>query len=57
MIHNKCNKERYKKSFLVVKMTISICVNRKLLRMKSTAKQEKNQTSKRTVFLICMFKP
>jgi len=40
--HNKNNKARCKKYFLLVKTTIPICVNRKLLRMKSTAKQENN---------------
>jgi len=39
-------------NFLGVKTTISICVNKKLLRMKSTTKQENNQTLKRTVFFI-----
>jgi len=36
-------------------MTISIFVNRKLLEMKSTIKQENNRTSKRTVYFsfIC----
>ena len=33
-----------KKYFLVVKMTLSICMNRKLLRMKLTTKQENNRT-------------
>ena len=50
MKRNKNNKARCKKLLLVVKMTISICVNRKLLRMKSTIKQESNQTLKITVF-------
>jgi len=54
MTHDKDNKARCKKCFLVVKMTNSICVNRKLLRMKSTKKQENNRTLERTVFsLIC----
>jgi len=38
-------------------MTIPICVNRNLLRIKSTTKQENNRTLKRTVFLINMFRP
>jgi len=48
--YNKNNKAQCKKYFLVVEITISICVNRKLLRMKSTTKQEHNQTLKITVF-------
>ena len=42
-------KVRYKKYYLFFKMIISICVNRKLLRLKSTSKQENNRTLKRTV--------
>jgi len=36
-------------------MTIPICVNRKLLRMKSTTKQEKNRNFKKNSYipLIC----
>jgi len=36
-------------------MTIPICVNRKLLRMKSTAKQENNRNFEKNIFfsLIC----
>ena len=47
------DKVRCKKYFIVVKMTISICVNRKLFGMKSTKKG--NRTLKRTFFfsLIC----
>jgi len=48
MVYNKNNKARCKTYFLVVKMTISTCVNRKLLRMKSTTKQENNGTFKST---------
>ena len=48
MTHN--NKARCKKYVLVTKMTISIWVNRKLLRIKSTTKPENNRTLKRTVF-------
>ena len=53
--HNENNKARCKKYFLVVKMTIPICVNRKLLRMKSTTKQEKNRNFKKNSYipLIC----
>jgi len=50
MTLNKNDKSRCKKYFLVGMMTISICVNRKLLRMKSTKKQENNRTLKRRVF-------
>ena len=41
--YNENNKARCKKYFLFVKMTIPKCVNRELLRMKSTAKQENNR--------------
>jgi len=44
MTYNKNNNARCKKYFLVVKVTISICVNRKLHRMKSTTKRENNRT-------------
>ena len=54
MTHNMNNKARCKKPFSVVKMTISICVNRKHFRMKSTTKQENKWSLKRTVFsFIC----
>jgi len=51
----KNNKAWCKKSFLIIKVTISICVNRKLIRMKPTTNHENNRTSlKITVFLfIC----
>ena len=41
--------------FLFVKMTILMCVNRKLLRMKSTAIQENNRNFKKNSFIpkIC----
>ena len=39
-------------------MTISICVNRKLLRMKSTAKQENNRNFKKNSYIPKnMFRP
>jgi len=57
MTHNTSSEARCKKSFLVVKMTISICVNRKLLRIKSTTKQENNRTWKDHFFLISIFRP
>jgi len=57
MTHNKKNKARRKKSYLVVKMTISICLNKKFLRVKSTTKQENNRTLKRTVFIFYVFTP
>ena len=38
--------------FLVRQMTIPICVNRKLLRMKSTAKQENNRNFEKNRFLL-----
>jgi len=50
MTYNNNNKARSKKYFLFVKVIISICVNRKLLRMKSTTKQENNRTLKRSAF-------
>jgi len=40
MTYDKNNKARCKEFFLVVMMTISLCVNRKLLRMQLTTKQE-----------------
>ena len=49
MTYIKNNKARCKKCFSVVKITISLCVNRELLRMKSTTKQENNRTLKRIV--------
>jgi len=54
--HNKNSKARCKKYLLFVKMTIPICVNRKCLRMKSTAKQEINRNFKKNSFipLICI---
>jgi len=48
MTHNKNNKAQCKKYFLIAKMTILICVNRKLRGMK-TKKQENNRTLKSTV--------
>jgi len=48
--YNKNSEARCKKYLLVVKKTISICVNRKLLRKKSTTKQKNNRSLKRTVF-------
>jgi len=50
MTNNKNNKAQCKKYFLFFKMIISICVNRKLPRMKSTTKGENNRIFKRTVF-------
>jgi len=50
MTYDKNNNARCKKYLLVVKVTVSICVHRKLLRMKSTTKQENNRTSKKTGF-------
>jgi len=38
--NNKNNKARWRKSFLIVKMTIAIFVNRKLLRIKTMKKTE-----------------
>jgi len=42
--------------FLSRQDAISICVNRKLFRMKLTTTQETIQTLKRTVFLIYIFR-
>ena len=52
------NKARCKNYFLFVKMTMPICVNRKLLRMKSTAIQENNRNFKKNSFIPKnMFRP
>jgi len=52
------NKARCKKYFLFVKMTMPICVSRKLLRMKSTAIQENNSNFKKNSFIPQnMFRP
>jgi len=52
------NKARCKKYFLFVKMTMPICVNRKLLRMKSTAIQEINSNFKKNSYIPNnMFRP
>jgi len=57
MTHNKNNKARCKKSFLVIKMIISICVNRNLLRVKSTKNRKWMELSKKQFFFIYMFRP
>jgi len=51
-------KARCKKYFLVVKMTIPICVNRKFLIMKPTAKQENTRNFKKNSYIPQnMFRP
>jgi len=56
--YNKNNKARCKKDFLFVKMTIPICVNRKFLRMKPTAKQENTRNFKKNSYIPKkMFRP